>query len=366
MFFRVLVAVKILRSVAGKHLSRVRTTVILLVTCLLLNAVCFWHFESSLHQQDGGLSFLDSVYFSIVSMTTIGYGDYYPQTLGGRLSWFLLIVIVGLGLFTYLVGLGVDFFVQFRMREIRGMNAIHHQGHIIVVNFPSEARVQRMISEFRADPASREQNIVIVADNIEGLPWQADHVRFVRGPILEEETYGRANLAEAASAIVLATRLDDPRSDGIVASIISVIKGLRQDVPVIGECLSNRHEKLFRNNRCDHVVLTDRIATNVLVHEGQDSGVSEVIADLTGKTDGSAFYSAPSMLAGHRFADVARALFEMPNRIIPVAILRGSGVLSNPPGQEVLGPDDRIIYISDRREDWHQIGGEIASRIARP
>ena len=42
-------------------------------------------------------SWLDSLYFSIITLTTIGYGDYSPQTDGGK--WFTIFyIIIGVGI----------------------------------------------------------------------------------------------------------------------------------------------------------------------------------------------------------------------------------------------------------------------------
>ncbi len=45
-----------------------------------------------------GLSFLDALYFTIVTISTVGYGDIHPVTIGGKVLAFLLIVI-GVGTF---------------------------------------------------------------------------------------------------------------------------------------------------------------------------------------------------------------------------------------------------------------------------
>ncbi len=362
MVLRVRKVMRVLRTVASSQIKRFGTAIALVVLCLLLNAVCFSTFENA-SDAAHDYTFWDGLYFSVVSITTIGYGDYSPTSLGARLSWVVFIVFIGLGTFTYLVGLGVDFFVELKMREVRGMNPITGSGHIIIVNFPSEARVRRMIQELRRDAPSRDAEIVIVADSLEELPFREEGVRFVRGSLLAESTFERAGLDQARHVLVLATGLDDPRSDGIAASIISVVKHAQPGAVVIGECLDPAHVKLFQNNGCDRVVPTDRIAANVLIHESQDAGVGEVLADLTCKLDGCSFYSAEMEHTSAPFNAVARALFDMPNRIIPVAIVRDGKVFANPTGDEQVTPGVRLIYISNRREDWPTIERELKSRL---
>ena len=44
-----------------------------------------------------GWSWLDSIYFSIITLTTIGYGDFSPQTSGGKL-FTIFYIIIGVGI----------------------------------------------------------------------------------------------------------------------------------------------------------------------------------------------------------------------------------------------------------------------------
>jgi voltage-gated potassium channel len=49
-------------------------------------------------------SIFDSLWWSIVTLTTVGYGDSFPITLGGKIFTFL-IVIIGLGIISVPTGL---------------------------------------------------------------------------------------------------------------------------------------------------------------------------------------------------------------------------------------------------------------------
>ena len=44
-----------------------------------------------------GWSWLDALYFSVITLTTIGYGDYSPQTTYGKV-FTLLYIVVGIGI----------------------------------------------------------------------------------------------------------------------------------------------------------------------------------------------------------------------------------------------------------------------------
>lgn len=44
-----------------------------------------------------GWNWLDSIYFSIITLTTIGYGDFSPQTNGGKL-FTIFYILIGIGI----------------------------------------------------------------------------------------------------------------------------------------------------------------------------------------------------------------------------------------------------------------------------
>jgi voltage-gated potassium channel Kch len=60
------------------------------VVILLLTGTLFYH-------QWEGWSWLDSLYFSVVTLTTVGYGDLSPQTAVGKI-FTIIYIILGLGI----------------------------------------------------------------------------------------------------------------------------------------------------------------------------------------------------------------------------------------------------------------------------
>ena len=55
-----------------------------------------------------GWSWVDSLYFAVVTLTTVGYGDFTPQTTAGKL-FTVVYILVGLGILASFIGLIADF-----------------------------------------------------------------------------------------------------------------------------------------------------------------------------------------------------------------------------------------------------------------
>jgi voltage-gated potassium channel len=58
--------------------------------------ICVFHFESKSADSNIHTGW-DSLWYSIVTITTIGYGDRYPVTVGGRIAA-LFIMFMGVGI----------------------------------------------------------------------------------------------------------------------------------------------------------------------------------------------------------------------------------------------------------------------------
>ncbi len=70
---------------------------------IFLSAAGIYYFEHEA-QPDKFASIFHSLWWSIITLTTVGYGDVYPITLGGRIFTFF-ILLVGLGIITIPTGL---------------------------------------------------------------------------------------------------------------------------------------------------------------------------------------------------------------------------------------------------------------------
>ena len=63
-----------------------------------------------------GLRWLDSLYFTVITLTTVGYGDFSPQTDSGKL-FAIFYIIVGLGIMAGLIGVVADIVITTAKEE---------------------------------------------------------------------------------------------------------------------------------------------------------------------------------------------------------------------------------------------------------
>ena len=316
------------------------------------NSVTFFVFEGL---DDRDVTIFDSLWYSIVSITTIGYGDFSAQSLGARLGTIFFIVIAGLTTFTAAAGILVDSIMEFQYRERTGMGSVHARDHLLIINFPSEARVREIVQEFRQDSHHRNDDIVILTDQTESLPVGFPDLFFVRGSPLEEESYRRAKIEHAKQAIVLSTRYDDPNTDSVVASIASIIEHLNPKTRVVAECLSEKHTVLFAGAKNVSLVHTLHLSNNLLVQEAQDPGVSLLTRAVTSnRIDGTlASTRVEDSSAGSLiYLEAAKKLLD--KEINLIGVIRDGSVHFNF-GNLTLTENDSIVYISSDRLTWESL-----------
>jgi voltage-gated potassium channel len=352
------IIIKLLRIYRGLRARKSVSLVLVLIFVLISifgNAICFYIFEGSdITRPEDGPSWEDALWYSVVSITTIGYGDYSASTLGSRLGTFFFIVLLGLATFTTFLSMMIDWGTDLALKGRFGMGNIIASDHVLIVNFPSAARVRRLIEELQSDPSHHGRETVVVSDQVERLPFSMDNVLFVHGPTLEKETYERAKVDRAEMAVVLATSYDDANSDAVVASAVSVIKSMSDQIHVVAECLNEKHRMLFDSVQCNAVVPSLKISDNLLVQEVNDPGVAQMVDVITSNIKGSTLFSSlvAEPLGSTPYNDLAKALLDKDINII--CVNRGPQTCTS---FRTLSPEagDRVIYVAAERFEWSSL-----------
>ncbi len=85
------------------------------IMLLYLSAVGIYYFESST-QPEAFKSIFHSLWWAVATLTTVGYGDVYPITIGGRIFTFIILMI-GLGIVAVPAGLLASALSKARLEE---------------------------------------------------------------------------------------------------------------------------------------------------------------------------------------------------------------------------------------------------------
>mgnify|MGYP001032049438 CR=1 FL=1 len=105
------------RFAAALQIAREEIIMFLFVsaTMIYLSAVGIYYFENEA-QPESFASVFHSLWWSVITLTTVGYGDVYPITLGGRVFTFF-ILLIGVGIISVPAGLIAAALNQARRQE---------------------------------------------------------------------------------------------------------------------------------------------------------------------------------------------------------------------------------------------------------
>lgn len=315
---------------------------ILLVAVLAYGTTGYVYFELPAKPE---LGFSDGLWWSIVTLTTVGYGDYFPASPGGRFLVALPLMMFGIGLLGYMLSVAASSLVESKNKEIRGMASLSLSGHLVVVNFPDVGKVARVIRELRHEDALGDRlPIVVIDEDLDELPaeLQSAHVHYVRGNPARDATLLRACIDDSSQAIILSKRTGDAHSDHQVLAVTLAIEARTPGVITVVECVDPETEELLRKAGCDHVVCTTRFDAAFLASEARSPGTQDVIDDLLTNHGQQLFFT--EIVAGTKDFGTAAAACKLRGHLA-IGVRRGKRSELNLDGGFALLSGDHVITI---------------------
>ncbi len=260
----------------------------------------------------------DAVWYTIVTITTVGYGDITPLSLSGRLSAMILL-IVGVALFGVLSGKFASFILDRQRKKDRGLiKMTNMKNHFLICGWkPGFDKILEGVLE--ANPEIPADKIVILNDahNSEISAIQMNeklkNINFLRGDFTDEETLLKAQIKKAERALILADRSADYstlETDSRTVLGVITIKNLNPRVYCVAEIIETKFEKHLSLAHCDEIIMTSDYEQNLLVQASSGQGMSHILRALATENDSSglALQDIPSKFTGATYGEYRKSL----------------------------------------------------------
>ncbi|MBW2600275.1 MAG: potassium channel protein [Deltaproteobacteria bacterium] len=199
-----------------------------------------------------GWSLANSFYATIVTLGTVGFGDFYPVTSGGKV-FAIFIIVFGVGTMAYTVAMIMENFMEGRLRRMLGRGKLEKRikkmrNHYIICGC---GKIGKLIC---GELAHEKVEFVIVENNPEVIQAIEDNeFAYINGSATEDKMLLAAGI-ERAKGVVCALSTD---ADNLY--VVLAAKELNPEAYILSRFEDNASERRLINAGADRVIMLDFI-----------------------------------------------------------------------------------------------------------
>jgi len=319
-----------------RFLARVRTPLVLFAGVVLLGTVAFkvawWPF---------GASWMDALYMTFITVTTVGYAELYPLGTVGRVVA-IVVAVAGIGSLFYLLAAVMEFLVAQQVRDPLGRRTMRQRiaalsGHVVVVGY---GRMGRRSAEELAH--EHVPYVVVDSDPAVGSALQEAGVPFVIGDGDEEEVLLEAGLARARG-LVVATN-----SDATNAFVVMTARSLNAELTIVARAddaaAVRKLERAGADRAIDLYTLGGRRLANTVVRPATVDFLHGTLRERRGELS----IEEEPVAEGSGLAGRTLRQLDLRQRTgaSVLAVFRGHETHPNPESEFVLEAGDRLLVMA--------------------
>lgn len=239
-------------------------------------AILLWFDREGLQDNahpDRPLRFSDVLYFTVVSLTTVGYGDIVPVTEAARLINAILLTPVRVFLWALFLGTAYELTIL-RHREKVQMDNLRQRlkNHTIVCGYGVKGRA--IISELMAH-GHHAENIVVIEPNSTAAEEAASHGMVAITGDASEESILHAAAIEKASHLLAA-----PSLDSVCVLICLTVREVAPSIRLIASAREEENVKLIYRAGADLVIAPSISGGRLMAAAVRQTAVPEFLEDI--------------------------------------------------------------------------------------
>jgi len=312
------------------------------VVLVIFGAIGLWITEPA-------VDITNAMWWSIVTLTTVGYGDISPATPGGRIVGAIL-MILGIGVLGAFTGQVASLLTERKRLKGKGLLVdFHLSGHIIFSGWSPRAKA--VLNTIRADGRGADRPVVLIAEREES-PVRDKHLTFIQGKT-NSDTLERANINTADTVICFADPdLDEEARDAKVVLHLLTVESLNRDAYTIAEVELASSIEHCRHANADEVIVGSEFTSHLMSRASMDHGISNVISEMMDPRTGMEIFKVPleASMAGSSFGTVLRRVKEEHDCIVLGIEANHDGtrhVITNPDLEHEMEAGDFLIVVGD-------------------
>lgn len=252
-----------------KIVSRFLLVLLFIVLLLLCSALLAWLFERRGNGGNTIESFWDGIWWSIVTIATVGYGDKFPITQAGRVVGIVLI-LVGFTTLSVFTGLIASLFVEDRLKGAKGLKQIRSNNHVVICGWNNTGDFfLRALKEKNL----KDADICILANEapefFERLESRYPELplSFVRGEATQEAALRRAAVSSASQIIILADHfLDRSAADDRSIIIANTVHYMTKKDKITVQLINTENRSMLQRIGIHNIIIWDDLGGYLLAN----------------------------------------------------------------------------------------------------
>ena len=314
---------------------------------------------------DGDIeSFGNAIYWAMITMSTVGYGDIVPKTTLGKVATGFL-VFSGMGLISLFTATIASVLTAKRIKQGMGLEQIKVTGHIVICGWNNNG--EKIVQGLCQSGVGTNCDIVLVntlpEERVDELLLKYRdlglEMKYVRGDFVQESVLLRANIGGASAAVVLAEgeNPDDRTFRGTLA-----IKSIKPEVKVCAEVMDSESEQHLRRLDVDDIIISGEYSGFLLASAATAPGITQVVRELLTYESGNEIWRSdiPPEYVGRIFGELV-TYFRTHHRAILIGIISEEKGL---PMEDIVGDDASPIDAFIKRK-FQEAGRDIMAEARK-
>ena len=286
----------------------------------------------------------DAFWYAIVTLTTVGYGDFYPVTLPGKIIG-LLVIVGSLGLLGFLIGEITVRFNQYMEKKKSGFWGTDFKDHYVIIGWSEFAQKVANQIIHAGQKVAFVTNSKVDLDLIDDLYSSKDCFSLF-ADYSNIEAYNKVNID--TSRRVFVNFVEDSET------LVFVIN-LKKQYPkanVVVTCTNLSLKETFLNAGIDHVIAQNEVASKLVASYLFEPHVATYTEDLISTSvseedsDIQQYFVTPECnFAGADYMDAFLKLKVDFNAIL-IGLVKNGKVFKNPVKGTTIDSNNYLILIS--------------------
>lgn len=289
-----------------------------LITILIFTVLMLIIFLSEQKTNSAINTLFDAIWYTLVTITTVGYGDITPRSILGRTSAMILL-LAGVALFGALSGKFASFLFDRQQKKDRGllkMNKI--KNHFLICGWkPNFERILEGI--LLANPEIPPEKIILLNNSSQNEmeKIKADsrfkNINYIHGDFTDEDTLLKSQIKTAERTLILADNSENfsnLETDSRTVLAVITIKNLNPKIYCVAEIIDSKFEKHLSLAHCDEIILSADYGQNLLIQASSGKGMSHILRELISEESDSGILicDIPQKFVGNNYGEFRLSL----------------------------------------------------------